>query len=319
MRIAIIALAAVAIAGNTVAAQTRVVVEGRVVERGTGNPVANASVELDGQPIATTSTTGQFQFDRVTPGGYSMHVAGLGYAPADLFLVIRRDTTLTIELDVSPFALDTVSVDARRIDLRGHVRQRGSDLSLTRTEVLTNLDRRTRTNAAGRFRLRDLPAGVPVLVRILAFGYLSLDSTVVADKDTSMVFGLEIDPLAQRMIEVEVARLEERSRPFRTAIMPPIDREELLRNRGTVLDLVQFRYGVNLRRVRCILIDDRQTYNGLDELALILPDELERIEVLERGAMLRIYTREFIKTMLGGGVRLARPLYVPQARPPLCH
>jgi hypothetical protein len=61
------------------------------------------------------------------------------------------------------------------------------------------------------------------------------------------------------------------------------------------------------------------TYNGLDELALILPDELERIEVLERGAMLRIHTREIIKKLLGGGVRLARPLYVPQARPPLCH
>ena len=317
-RVVLLTLAVVA-ASNTVAmAQTQVVVQGRIVERGTSTPVGNASVELDGYPITATSATGEFRFDRVTPGGYSIRVEGLGYTPADFFLVIRQDTTLSIELNVAPVALDTLAVEAREIDLRGHVKERGSNLSLARTEVLTNLDKETRTNIAGRFRLRDLPASFPILVQVRAFGYLPLDSTIVTDQDTSLTFELEIDSLAQRMIDAEVERLEKRSRPFRTAIMPVIDRGDLMRNNGTVLDIVESRYSIHLRRVRCILIDDRQTYNGLRELALILPEDLERIEVLERGAMLRIYTREFIKRMLGGGTELARPLYIPEARPPVC-
>jgi hypothetical protein len=300
-------------------AQTQVVVQGRVFERGTATPVVGATVELDGQPSTTTSSTGAFRIEGVTPGGYSLRVEALGYSPSDVFLVIRQDTSLVVELDVAPVALDTLAVDAREIDLRGHVKERGSDLSLVRTEVHTNLNRETRTNTAGRFRLRDLPAGFPILIQIRAFGYYPLDSTVVAEQDTTLTFELVVDSLAQRMIDVEVARLEERARPFRSAIMPAITREQLLRSRGTVLDVLQSRYSINLGRVQCIVIDERQRYNGLDEFALILPEEVERIEVLERGAMLRVYTRDFIKTMLGGGIRLRRPVYIGQTRPPTCY
>jgi hypothetical protein len=34
--------------------------------------------------------------------------------------------------------------------------------------------------------------------------------------------------------------------------------------------------------------------------------------------MLRINTREFMRTMLGGGIELAVPTYVDMARPPFC-
>jgi hypothetical protein len=318
-RVLFLAFVAAVAASSGVAGQTQVAVQGRVVERGSTDPVANASVELAGYPATTTSNTGTFRFDRVAPGGYSIRVEALGYSPADFFLVVRQDTTLLIELDVAPVALDTLAVEAREIDLRGQVRERGSNLNLVRTEIQTNLNRQTRTNSAGRFRLRDMPSGFPIVVQLRSFGYLPLDTTIIAEQDTSVTFELDVDSLAQRMIAVEVARLEERSRPFRSAIMPVIGRRDLLRSNGTVLDVVEARYSINLDRVICMLIDDRQTYNGLAELALILPDDLERIEVLERGAMLRIYTREFMKKMLGGGVKLARPILIRDTRPPTCY
>lgn len=318
-RVVFLALAAIIAATSPVTAQTQVVLQGRVVERGSMSPVVGASVELDGYPVIATSNTGAFRFDRVAPGSYSIRVEALGYSPVDFFMVVRQDTTLLIELDVAPVALDTLAVDAREIELRGQVRERGSNLNLVRADVQTNLERQTRTNSAGRFRLRDLPSGYPVLVQVRAFGYLPLDSTIIAENDTTVMFELHVDSLAQRMIAVEVGRLEQRSRPFRTAIMPVIGREDLLRSNGTLLDVVKSRYSINLDRVICILIDDRQTYNGLAELALVLPDDLERVEVLERGAMLRIYTREFIKRMLGGGVKLSRPLLIRDTRPPTCY
>jgi hypothetical protein len=318
LRTFITAFAFTAASSAPAMAQTQIVVQGRVVERGTSTPLANVSVELDGHPVVVTSGNGQFRFEGVTPGGYSIHAEAFGYTPADAFVVLRQDTTLLIELTVSPLALDTLSVATRRINVRGQVRQSGTDVTLARADVRTNLNRETRTNVAGRFRLRDVPAGVPVLVQVRAFGYLPLDSLVIAERDTSLTFNLEIDALAQRMIARQVSRLEERSRPFRSAIMPAIDRDALLRSNGTILDILESRYSINLKRVRCILIDERQSYNGMQELALYLPEDVERVEVLERGAMLRIYTREFIRKMLGGGVRLARPIYVPDARPPLC-
>jgi hypothetical protein len=300
------------------AAQSRFVVEGRVLEARTGTPIPNAAVDLDGRPVMLTSAEGTFRFEQIEPGGYALRVVALGYAPSDLFLVIRRDTTLVIELEIDPLRLDTVAVEGRRVDMRGRVKEKGSDLDLFRAEVLY-LNRRTETGVAGGFRLRDVPAGVPLPIAIRAFGYLPLQSTIVPVEDTTFVFELEPDALVQRMITVEVDRLKERSGPFLTSIMRPIDRAELLRRRNwTVLDVIKSEYSQFVSRVRCILIDDVQNYNGLDALALYLPDELERIEVLERGAMLRIYTREYIKRMLGGGIRLQKPLYVGFTNPPLC-
>ncbi len=319
LRHGLFALTTIFALDTAAAAQTRVVVQGRVVERGDGSAVPNATVELDGHPIVATAMDGSFRFEQVEPGGYSLRSSALGYAPRDLFLVVRRDTTVLIEMDVAPFELDTLAVEGRTINVRGHVRDGESELSLFRAEIVTNLNRGTNTNSAGRFRLRDIPAGLPLAIGIRSFGYLPFDSVIVAYADTTLVFNLAADPLAQRMIAVEVGRLEKRSRPFRSAIMPPMDRERLVREgNGTVLDVLQSEYSIHLGRVRCILIDERQSYNGLEELALILPEELERIEVLERGLMLRIYTRDFIRKMLGGGIELVRPVYVPYGRPPFC-
>jgi hypothetical protein len=45
---------------------------------------------------------------------------------------------------------------------------------------------------------------------------------------------------------------------------------------------------------------------------------VERMEFLFGGAMLRIHTREFIRTMLGAGIDLRPPVFVDMASPPFC-
>ncbi|MCI0436101.1 MAG: carboxypeptidase-like regulatory domain-containing protein [Gemmatimonadetes bacterium] len=306
-------------AATPVLAQTQFVVEGRVVQESSGDPIANANIELDGQPAATTDSAGAFRFDNVPPGGWGLRVTALGWSPRDVFLVVRRDTSVVIVLSAAPLPLDTLAVRSRTVDIRGHARDRAADRDLFRARVVTNLNRETTTNTVGRFRLRDMPAGFPVVIGIRAFGYLPLDQVVIAENDTTVIFALEIDPLVQRMIDVEVARLEKRARPFNTAIMPAIDRETLMRRNGTALDVMKSEWGQFLSRIACILIDDVQRYNGLDELGLYFPEELERIEVLFRGRMLRIYTRTYIQRMLGRGTRLRDPVYIEFSRPPACY
>jgi hypothetical protein len=315
-----VTLAAASLLSGTASAQTGRVVDGRVVERGGRAAIARAQVELDGYPLVLTGPAGEFRYEQVEPGGYALRVTALGYAPRDLFLVVRQDTSLTIELERAPVRLDTLYVEGRTVDLRGRVTERGTDLGLFRVEVrVANGNRETETNTAGRFRLRAVPAGPPLALALRAFGYLPLDAEVVAEADTTLAFALEPDPLVQRMIAVEVRRLEERSRPYRAALLPAIDRTGLLRRAGgTVYDVVRSHYGLFPGRLKCIVIDDEQNYNGLEALNLLLPAELERIEFFERGAMLRIYTRDFIRNRLGSRAELPRPLYVALSNPPVC-
>jgi len=72
--------------------------------------------------------------------------------------------------------------------------------------------------------------------------------------------------------------------------------------------------------IRCIVLDEEpltpQMADGV--VRTMLAQDVERIEFLFRGNMLRIYTREFMRTMLGGAIELKKPLYVDMARPPLC-
>jgi len=311
-----IALAAIGTAASPLLAQ--VDVRGRVIERGTGNAVDGASIQLGGLPVVVTTQAGEFRFRDVEPGRYELRVRALGYADHEQVLLVRRDTALSIELEVAPVPLDTIGVEGRTVTVRGLVREKGTRLGLIDVEILSSVNRSANTNAAGRFKLTRVPADLPVALQARGFGYLPFDTVVASPRDTTLTFDLDQDPLVQRAISVQVERLDTRSRPYRTPLMPVLDREELLRNIDTTaLDLIKFKYGFFLGRVACILIDDRQSYNGLEQLALFLPDELERIEVLERGAMLRIYTRDYIRKMIGGGVTLARPSMAP-SKPPLC-
>ena len=308
-----------ALGASTAAAQSPVAIRGRVVERGSGAAIAGAVVELSETTPRVTDADGRFRFEHVAPGRYALTVQALGWSGHEAVLQVRADTTLLIEMDPAPIPLDTLNVESRVITMRGRVRERGTSLGLVAVEVLADPDRRTATNVTGRFRLERVPAGPPIRISLRGFGYLPLDTVVAAFRDTTLALELDPDPLVQRMIDVEVAKLEKRSRPFRAAIMPPMDRAELLRNTNlTVLDLLRQRFSIFLRRVQCILIDDVQNYNGLDALVLYFPDELERIEVLERGAMLRIYTREYIRRMIAGEVELPGPLFIPLRPQPHC-
>lgn len=315
------AVALVALCGTTAPLLGQADVRGRVVDRASGDPVTGATVQMGGLPVVVTSETGEFRFSRVQAGRYELRILALGYADYEQALLIRKDTLLAIEMDVAPVQLDTLGVRGRNINVRGRVREKGTRIPLIDVDVQSSVDRRTHTNAAGRFKLSRVPADLPVAVHLRGFGYLPFDTIVESPSDTTLDFELEVDPLVQRMIDVQVQRLDTRSKPFQAVIMPVIDREDLLRNMNmSALDLIKSKYRIFLGRVHCIMIDDRQSYNGIEELDLFLPDRLERIEFLFRGAMLRIYTRNHMAKMLGSNKPLARPSMTPSKppAPPLC-
>lgn len=236
-------------------------------------------------------------------------------------MLVQADTTVTVPLKPAPVPVDSLLVDLRSIDVSARVRDRERDAPLTDAEVLVNQEPATVSNPDGRLRLDDLWEGVPVLVSIRAFGYLPSDTVVTPAEDDSYVFELSPDPVVERMIAAQVSELQQRMGGRRSILMPPVDRDRLLGWTGVSLrEVLAGTYPTRWRRIRCVLVDEVLVPPGyeMDMMESTFPGEVERLEFLFRGRMLRVYTRGFLRDMIAGLVELRTPVYVDEAKPPLC-
>lgn len=302
-------------------AQTDLLVQGRVIARAGSPDIEGARVELEGHGVIRTSAAGAFRFEQVVAGVYSLRVTAVGYAPAIVRLGLSGDTTVTVALDPVPFRLDSLVVTARRITVEGLVRDTPRDLPLRDADILTSHAPPAGTDAHGRFTLKDVWEGNPLAVSVSAFGYLPVDTIVTPAAGDRYVFDLAPDPVVERMITQQIDRLEERAAGRLSVLMRPLDRDALLRSGGGSLrDVLAARYSIHLRRVRCILVDERLLPPSVDGrmLGAMNPETIERVEFLFNGAMLRIYTREFVRRMIGRRIDLRSPIYVNVANPPVC-
>ncbi|HEX8273208.1 MAG TPA: carboxypeptidase-like regulatory domain-containing protein [Longimicrobiaceae bacterium] len=105
---------------------------GQVTDRGTGQPLAGAYVELAGTRLeALTDDNGRFSFKRVRPGEHTLSVSLLGYADqertvqvaqgqADVAVALEPDAVvlegLTVNLNVLEQRRNRVAVSSRAFD-----------------------------------------------------------------------------------------------------------------------------------------------------------------------------------------------------------
>lgn len=301
-------------------AQEVFVVAGRVLDSEADRGIQNAVVTLEGHRPILTGAAGEFNFSEVEAGEYVLRVEAFGYSAVSRSLRVRNDVTIAVELEIAPFVLDSLVVAPREVEVNGRVRDLARDLSLRDVDVRTSLGEAVRTNGRGQFDVSGWE-GVGLLLQVRAFGYLPLDTVIAPGSDESYLFDMDPDPLVERMIQAEIRRIEQRAGGRRAITMRPLGREDLLRRRGlTLMELLRIEYGRRAARIRCIVLDEKAltpaTADGVVRTMLV--QDVERIEFLFRGRMLRIYTREFMRTMLGGGVELGYPTYVEWARPPFC-
>ena len=298
-------------------------IRGRVVDANTGSGIENAIVALAGHGATLTSTDGLFFFDGVEPGEYTLRIEAFGYVSESLPLTVEGDRTVTIPLEIVPFMLDSLIVEPRAVDVDGHVRDGEKDLPVVDAEILTNRVPSTRTGVHGRFSLDDVWEGVPLLLSLRAFGYLPMDTILhPVDGHGPYDFGLAADPIAERMIELQIGRIVDRAGGRRAILMRPLERDRLLRRTGASLgDVLKSMYPRrHLQRVRCIFVDERLLSPRIDGdwVNSMSPGEVERVEFLYRGAIMRIYTRDFMKRMIAGEIELRHVTYVATPTGPFC-
>jgi hypothetical protein len=119
-RVALVALACVAMHGRVSPAQTPAVLSGRVIDRASAASVRGATVSIVGSTRAVvTDSTGRFRFDAFPVGSSRILVRSFPYRPFELTVVASTNelVRVTIELDSSdaksePRNLPTMTVNA---------------------------------------------------------------------------------------------------------------------------------------------------------------------------------------------------------------
>jgi hypothetical protein len=118
----------------------------------------------------------------------------------------------------------------------------------------------------------------------------------------------------EALIETQSLRLHDRDSPTGTAMLQPMSRERALEYAGrhTVATMLDWEYGGRINRVACTLVNEVPWLFDWkpSTLTQILPEDIQRIEFLFEGKMMRIYTREFMREMIDREVELRTPVYV---------
>jgi len=324
-RVVLVALALLVLHGRLpLAAQTgRLTVRGRVVESGGDRGIAQATVQLGDSARVLTDDAGTFEIRGVRPGRYALVVEALGYRTVRTALLVTDDATGTIRMEPEPIALDTLRVRPSRFDLGGRVLARDGRRPVPFVTVRLEAGGETASNDAGHFNFDGLPRGRHVVV-VEGFGWLPLRAAIELDSDTSVVFELERDGITQRIIQRQIARLDERLKGsgYRIRVY---DREEILDSRAaTPVDILRLhlvpcagsgRMGCTLSNVGrpgepMVWIDDHLTFCGLELLNTFPNTAIERMELV--GGGIRVYTVWHIERMAAG--RVGVPPFIPYER-----
>ena len=299
-------------------AQIGVGVQGRVYDADSDREIRNALVTLQGHGATLTSVLGTFRFAGVEPGVYTLDVEALGYDDVSISVSVVGDTTISVPLEVAPLPLDPLIVEAETLDFDGRVRDLVRDSYVLDAHIRTDQDHEEWSHRGGRFDLDDVLAETPMRVFIQAFGYLTLDTILVPDDEERYVFDLMPDPFMEGLIEIQVERIENRAGELLYESRPPLNRDDMARYTGfgTLSLMIEARYPRLVLEGLVCLIFDEQEIEGWDRGWLLnntIPEELERVEVLEfpgpaRLFMLRVYSRVFFQHLVNSNQSLRTPV-----------
>jgi hypothetical protein len=287
------------------AAQT-VRVSGTIVDERQA-PIQGAVVRITGNDTSmTTGPSGTFALGSVLVGRAILAVAAPTYEPRSIPIDLSRDTVLTIAMRSRIATLDPMVVRPTRVRVRGSVVD-----SLTGEPILFAIvslypgGRTAEASNIGNFRFDTVPAGPTILVAE-AVEHVPVHVMFDARRDTTLKIRLPIDSVAIRMMAEQAKRLSKRSQSTPLPIRQ-FGRDDIAREaRGTVGELVDRLNlappGMRGRNAKsadeaCVFYDDRKIAPGM--MDGLYPELVERVEIYQRGAMIRIYSKRYVMSLAG--------------------
>jgi len=271
--------------------------------------IGGASVRLSGRSAFITDSDGSFRFTDVAPGTYALTVEAMGYRSRELTFVVQADTVIHVEMEVDPIRLDSLLVEAGTITLRGRVTDGLSGRGVPEARVQAGRTHQDYTTSGGSFRIKKLPRGHSIPIVISAYKYLPARISILTERDTTLSIELEHDSLGIRLFSVAEEALQLRTAPVPLSLRA-FNRAFLERapNRS-VYDVIKWRIGRDFATA-CLFIDEVKQFDT-EVLYSYTAGEVERIEVFERGRMVRVYTQRFVARNLGRSQPFAPILFLP--------
>ena len=287
-------------------------------------PIRGATLSLTGaDSTLTTGPSGAFQFEGLFPNGMILTVSAPGFEFRSIPLS-PGNTTLTITMKPSITRLDAMIVRPKRFRIKGQVvdDRTGEPILFARVSLFPER-RATDASNVGDFKFDTVAAG-PVTIVAEAIEHLPVQVQLNPTRDTTIKIRLPIDSVAVRMMAQQVTRLVKRSlavpHNLRTADARTIQREA----RSSIAEMVDrlLIRPMNRRTLNsksaddaCVFLDDRKIAPGM--LIGIYPEIVERVEVYNRGAMIRVYTKRYVMSLTAQD-QLRKVLYLPIGMRPVC-
>jgi hypothetical protein len=211
-------------------------------------------------------------------------------------------------------APDTASVVGRAVDAATLAPLAGVQVRMS------SLKRTAVSDSNGVFRIGGLPLGDhPTLVTRLGYR-TSVAVWRVGPEGLELEVPLTAEPLMLEAIRVQSRRFERRIRASGFTVRGFGDEELLLSAAPDAGEFVRTRMGLvttscgslsggggsECVRVRgapvrpCVIVDERPAFGGLAELGLYRPQELFRVDVVAGGAVIQVYTTQYVQRMSQG-------------------
>ncbi|HET9424428.1 MAG TPA: carboxypeptidase regulatory-like domain-containing protein [Gemmatimonadaceae bacterium] len=299
-------------------------VSGQVVDETSRNPIQWVTVRLSGSDSTqTTGPSGTFSFAGVLPGRVTLTAAAYDREFVSASMTLISDTVLTIVMKPRVVTLDPMIVRPGFVRISGTVFASNGDPMLFAYVGLHPDGRYVDASNAGSFKFDKVATG-PVTIVVEAIEHLPLQVTFTARRDTTLRLKLEADSVALRMIANQVVRLADRAEaePYtiRTWNRELIERERRATIGETVDRMMVRPYDPGRRAQQsaddaCVFLDDRRIAPGM--LDGLYPELMERIEVYRNGAMIRVYSKRYVMSLVAQA-NLPKVTYIPTGLRPVC-
>ena len=186
-------------------------ISGQVIDAETGTPLVDVHVSLlrtaEGAPLFRTSRTGEFRFDEIVQGTYTLRFERVGYETLDQEIVVNADSTaMTVKLKRSPLQLGEVVVTPgdeehthfeKTTDLNLSAQELDQQMGATIAETLSGevgIAQRTMGRAAARPVIRGMGGDRLLILE---------DGGRTGDKSASAAdHAVAIDPTTATNIEI---------------------------------------------------------------------------------------------------------------------
>jgi hemoglobin/transferrin/lactoferrin receptor protein len=93
-----------------------IVLKGKILDANEKNPVVNAHIYLIPGLITTSGSTGEFSFNKLHSGAYSIRISHINYKFEEINLNVYSDTSITIYLKPKSYLLKEITVTSSKYD-----------------------------------------------------------------------------------------------------------------------------------------------------------------------------------------------------------